>query len=83
MRVLVVDDYPGFRKLARLLLTAGGYSVVGEAAERLVGLPAQPVVVMVSGRTRAELGRRLDAAPVRGFLPKDQLTLEAFAALTG
>jgi len=52
-------------------------------AERLVGLPAQPVVVMVSGRTRAELGRRLDAAPVRGFLPKDQLTLEAFAALTG
>jgi DNA-binding NarL/FixJ family response regulator len=115
LRVLVVDDHPGFRRLARLLLAAGGYAVVGEAAdgggalaqaslmrpdvvlldvmlpdldgfavaERLADLPAHPVVVLVSGRTRTELGRRLDTAPVRGFLPKDQLTLEAFAALTG
>jgi CheY-like chemotaxis protein len=115
LRVLVVDDHPGFRRLACLLLAAGGYVVAGEAAdgggalakaallrpdvvlldvmlpdldgftvaERLAALPARPVVVLVSGRTGTELGRRLDTAPVRGFLPKDQLTLEAFAALTG
>ncbi len=52
-------------------------------AKQLATLPAHPIVVLVSGRTRTELGRGLDTAPVRGFLPKDQLTLEAFAALTG
>src|SRR4028119_1246001 len=31
LRVLVVDDHVGFRTLARLLLTAGGFVVVGEA----------------------------------------------------
>jgi CheY-like chemotaxis protein len=31
LRVLVVDDHVGFRTLARLLLTAGGFRVVGEA----------------------------------------------------
>jgi CheY-like chemotaxis protein len=52
-------------------------------AEQLATLPAHPIVVLVSGKTGTEIGRRLDTAPVRGFLTKDQLTLEAFAAMTG
>jgi len=32
LRVLVVDDHAGFRHLARRLLMAGGYEVVGLAA---------------------------------------------------
>lgn len=32
-RVLIVDDHPGFRASARLLLTAEGFDVVGEAAD--------------------------------------------------
>lgn len=31
--VLVVDDHPGFRARARLLLESEGYEVVGEAAD--------------------------------------------------
>jgi DNA-binding NarL/FixJ family response regulator len=30
--LLIVDDHPGFRSLARKLLVAGGFEVVGEAA---------------------------------------------------
>ena len=30
---IVVDDHPSFRKMARRLLTAAGYDVVGEAAD--------------------------------------------------
>jgi DNA-binding NarL/FixJ family response regulator len=32
-RLLIVDDHPGFRLLARRLLEAGGFEVVGEAAD--------------------------------------------------
>ena len=32
-RVLVVDDHPSFRRLASKLLAAGGFEVVGEAAD--------------------------------------------------
>lgn len=113
LRVLVVDDHLGFRQLARRLLMAGGYEVVGLAAggaeavrqaallrpdlvlldvllpdldgfgvaERLAGLAYPPVVVLVSSRTRVELGARLDTAPVRGFLPKEELTLQRLAEL--
>jgi DNA-binding NarL/FixJ family response regulator len=31
--VLIVDDHAGFRLLARRLLSAGGFEVVGEAAD--------------------------------------------------
>jgi DNA-binding NarL/FixJ family response regulator len=31
--LLIVDDHPGFRVLARRLLEAGGFEVVGEAAD--------------------------------------------------
>lgn len=33
MRVLVVDDSPSFRRLAKLLLVKAGFAVVGEAAD--------------------------------------------------
>jgi DNA-binding NarL/FixJ family response regulator len=33
--LLIVDDHPGFRSLARKLLEAGGFRVVGEAADGL------------------------------------------------
>jgi DNA-binding NarL/FixJ family response regulator len=113
LRVLVVDDHAGFRHMARRLLMAGGYKVIGLAAdgtdavhqaallrpdlvlldvllpdldgfgvaERLASLADPPVVVLVSSRTRAELGARLDTAPVRGFLPKEELTLQRLAEL--
>jgi DNA-binding NarL/FixJ family response regulator len=113
LRVLVVDDHAGFRRLVRRLLVAGGYEVVGVAAdgtdamrqaallrpdlvlldvllpdldgfgvaERLAGFTDPPVVVLVSSRTRIEFGARLDTAPVRGFLPKEELTLQRLAEL--
>jgi DNA-binding NarL/FixJ family response regulator len=33
--LLIVDDHPGFRSLARKLLEAGGFEVVGEAVDGL------------------------------------------------
>src|SRR5215212_9328211 len=36
--VLIVDDHPGFRALARQLLEAAGFDVVGEAADGLAAL---------------------------------------------
>ena len=33
MRVLIIDDHAGFRRLAHKLLTRSGYDVVGEAAD--------------------------------------------------
>ncbi|WP_214404908.1 response regulator transcription factor [Pseudonocardia lacus] len=32
-RVLIVDDHPSFRSIARRLLVDGGFAVVGEAAD--------------------------------------------------
>jgi DNA-binding NarL/FixJ family response regulator len=36
--LLIVDDHPGFRSLARKLLEAGGFQVVGEAADGLAAV---------------------------------------------
>jgi DNA-binding NarL/FixJ family response regulator len=33
LRVVIVDDHPAFRRLAGRLLRAGGFEVVGEAAD--------------------------------------------------
>ena len=33
MSVLIVDDHPGFRRIARALLEAEGFEVVGEATD--------------------------------------------------
>jgi DNA-binding NarL/FixJ family response regulator len=38
LRVLIVDDHPSFRALARALLLAEGYDVVGEAENGVAAL---------------------------------------------
>lgn len=38
--VLIVDDHPSFRASARRMLEAGGYSVVGEAADGAAAVAA-------------------------------------------
>jgi CheY-like chemotaxis protein len=49
--VLIVDDYAPFRRLARRLLEAGGFNVVGEAADGASALAAvaelQPQLVLL------------------------------------
>jgi DNA-binding NarL/FixJ family response regulator len=49
--LLIVDDQAGFRSLARRLLEAGGFEVVGEAADGHAALDAadrlQPDVVLL------------------------------------
>lgn len=51
INVLIVDDHAGFRSLARSLLEAGGYVVVGEAADGTSALAAatalKPALVLL------------------------------------
>jgi len=51
VRILIVDDHSGFRSLARRLLEAGGYQVVGEAADGVSAVSAagalQPALVLL------------------------------------
>ncbi len=115
--VLIVDDHPGFRASARMLLEAEGYDVVGEAGDGQSGLHAAaelqpdvvlldiqlpdidgftvasglnlntngtgPAVVLVSSRAREDLEERVQASPVRGFIPKSELSGAALEALIG
>src|SRR5262245_29634425 len=52
-------------------------------AERLAAEAEPPAVVLISSRERAAYGRRIDAAPARGFLSKRHLSGSALAALVG
>ena len=38
LRVIIVDDHPSFRSMAARLLTKGGFSVIGEAADGATAL---------------------------------------------
>jgi DNA-binding NarL/FixJ family response regulator len=111
--VLIVDDHAGFRSLARALLEAEGFQIVGEAedaasalaaagrlrpqvvlldiqlpdldgfevAERLAQAGDPPAVVLVSTRAISSYRRRLVGSPVRGFIPKSELSGSALSAL--
>jgi two-component system nitrate/nitrite response regulator NarL len=52
-----------------------------EVARRLAAEPDPPRVVLTSSRQRSDYGRLLDEAPVRGFIPKQDLSVEALSAL--
>jgi DNA-binding NarL/FixJ family response regulator len=112
-RVLIVDDFEGFRRTARALLEADGFEVVGEAAdgeaavaeagrlqpavvlldvqlpgidgfavaERLAAADGGPAVVLVSSHDAGSYRRRLARSPVRGFIPKAELSGDRLAAL--
>jgi DNA-binding NarL/FixJ family response regulator len=66
-RVLIVDDHPEFRALARALLTARGFEIVGDAGSAEAALSAaarlQPdgvlLDVQLSGANGFELTRAL------------------------
>lgn len=46
-------------------------------AERLAVLANPPAVILISSRARSSYGSKIDQAPVRGFLPKHELSSEA------
>ena len=50
-------------------------------AEQLAALEAPPDVVLMSGRTASDYGSRLSGSPARGFIPKQDFSPEAIAAL--
>jgi DNA-binding NarL/FixJ family response regulator len=69
--VLIVDDHPSFRSVARMLLETEGYEVVGEApdGEAALELAEQlhPEVILLDlglpGIDGFEVARRLPAGP--------------------
>jgi DNA-binding NarL/FixJ family response regulator len=58
---------------------ADGFAV----AKQMAGGPDPPMVVLISSREAAAYGPRVDAAPVRGFIAKRELSGAALAALVG
>jgi DNA-binding NarL/FixJ family response regulator len=69
--ILIVDDHPSFREIARALLEADGYDVVGEAGDGAAALQAvaelAPEVVLLDVNLPDfdgfEVARRLTAEP--------------------
>lgn len=112
-KVLIVDDYAGFRSVARKLLEADGFDVVGEASNGAEALAAvarlrpdlvlmdvqlpdmdgfeiaarlsrngtAPAIVLTSSRDAGEFGGLIEQSPVRGFVPKAELSGRRLAAL--
>ena len=50
MSVLIVDDHPSFRSVARRLLEAAGFNVVGEAPDGREGIAAAQRLKVVPRR---------------------------------
>lgn len=70
---------PGLVLLDVRLPDGDGFSV----AEALAGLAARPVVVLTSSHDAAMFRDRLATAPVLGFLPKAQLSVQSLSYLAG
>jgi CheY-like chemotaxis protein len=51
-----------------------------QVAVELAALPRPPAVVLTSSRAASSFGRLIEAAPVRGFLAKHELSGEALAS---
>ena len=72
--VLIVDDYAGFRRVARAILEAEGFAVVGESATGLEALEAverlRPKLVLLDiglpDLDGIEVAGRLNACPGGG-----------------
>ena len=52
-----------------------------EVAERLAARTGHPEVVLTSTRDAEDFGARLRNAPVRGFIPKHQMSVESIEAV--
>ena len=111
--VLIVDDHPEFRAIARMIVEGAGLEVVAEVPDgeaalaaaadtepdlvlldvRLPGLDgiaiaellavrrSPPAVVLMPSADAASYGKRLAAAPVRGFISKERLSIRALEEL--
>ncbi|HEY0247654.1 MAG TPA: response regulator [Gryllotalpicola sp.] len=70
VRVAVVDDDAGFRRVAVLVLTARGYEVIGEASDAAAGYEliaaARPDAALIDYHLPDESGAEL-CARVRGL----------------
>lgn len=80
---MIVDDHTSFRRLARLLLLAAGFEVVGEAADaggaRELIARLEPDAV----RSRSDFGASFDLPGGCEFIPKHELSGSALAQLLG
>ena len=54
-----------------------------EVAQTLAGQPAPPLVVLTSSRSVSAYRRRLASTSACGFIPKEELSAAAVAALVG
>jgi hypothetical protein len=70
--ILIVDDEDRFRRLARLLLEAEGYEVVGDVPDGDSALLG-----------RDDVGDMVDESGAHGFVPKSELSGEALSELIG
>ncbi len=52
-----------------------------EVAERLAARPDPPTIVLISSRSAASYGQRLQRSPAKGFIAKEVLSGQAIAAL--
>ena len=81
--VFIVDDNAPFRSVARAVLEAGGFQVVGEAATGNGALSAVPgtVVVLCSVRDAEHYGAALERSGAAGFLQKSGLSAAAITRI--
>lgn len=54
-----------------------------EVARRLAELPSPPTVIVTSSRSRSAYSDRITTAPVKGFVPKDELSPASIRRLVG